>query len=102
MSWSARLRDTATFRKALPSSPLNTASLTRATMPPMMRLMSAAPVPGAGAVSESPGAPRMPSMDCPNCDGTGYTQDASGEDVICPMCDGTGVIIDDEGDANAE
>jgi DnaJ-class molecular chaperone len=37
-------------------------------------------------------------MDCPNCDGTGYTQDASGGDVICPMCDGTGVIIDDEGD----
>jgi DnaJ-class molecular chaperone len=68
----------------------------------MMRLMSAAPVPRAGAVSEPHGVPRMPSMDCPNCDGTGYTQDASGEDVVCPMCDGTGVIVDDEGDANAE
>jgi DnaJ-class molecular chaperone len=37
-------------------------------------------------------------MDCPNCDGTGHTQDASGEDVICPMCDGTGILMDDQGD----
>jgi DnaJ-class molecular chaperone len=35
----------------------------------------------------------MESMDCPNCDGTGYTEDAAGDDVICPMCDGTGVLL---------
>ena len=44
----------------------------------------------------------MPSMDCPNCDGTGYTQDASGEDVICPLCDGTGVILSGEDGADVE
>jgi DnaJ-class molecular chaperone len=41
-------------------------------------------------------------MDCPNCDGTGYTQDASGESVVCPMCNGTGVLVDEEGDADVE
>jgi len=41
-------------------------------------------------------------MDCPNCDGTGLTQDASGEDVVCPMCDGTGVLITEESDAGVE
>lgn len=44
----------------------------------------------------------MPAMNCPNCDGTGYTQDASGEDIRCPMCDGTGVLITAEGDADTE
>ena len=44
----------------------------------------------------------MPSMECPNCDGTGYSQDASGEDVICPLCDGTGVILSDEDGAGVE
>ena len=44
----------------------------------------------------------MPLMDCPNCDGTGFTQDASGEDIVCPMCDGTGVLVDEEGDADVE
>ena len=44
----------------------------------------------------------MPSMDCPNCDGTGYTQDASGEDVICPLCDGTGINLSDDDDAGIE
>jgi DnaJ-class molecular chaperone len=38
----------------------------------------------------------MPSMDCPNCAGTGYEEDASGEDAICTMCDGTGVLLTDE------
>jgi DnaJ-class molecular chaperone len=38
----------------------------------------------------------MPSLDCPSCDGSGYTTDASGETVICPMCDGTGSLFDDE------
>ena len=38
----------------------------------------------------------MPSIDCPKCDGTGYTTDASGETVICPLCDGTGSLFDDE------
>ena len=38
----------------------------------------------------------MSEMDCPNCDGTGYTQDAAGEDILCPMCDGTGILFDDE------
>ena len=71
-------------------------------MPGMMRLPPAAPVPGAGAASERQGASRMPLMDCPNCDGTGFTQDASGEDVVCPMCDGTGVLVDEEGDADVE
>jgi DnaJ-class molecular chaperone len=40
----------------------------------------------------------MSEMTCPNCNGTGFTQDPSGEDVICPMCDGTGVLISQEGD----
>jgi hypothetical protein len=42
----------------------------------------------------------MPDMNCPNCDGTGYTQDGSGEDIRCPMCDGTGVLLTEEGDAD--
>ena len=44
----------------------------------------------------------MPAMDCPNCGGTGHTQDAAGEDVICPMCDGTGILVDDQGDIDTE
>jgi DnaJ-class molecular chaperone len=44
----------------------------------------------------------MPDMNCSSCDGTGYTQDASGEDIRCPMCDGTGVLVTDEGDADTE
>ena len=44
----------------------------------------------------------MPEMTCPNCGGTGLTQDATGEEVVCPMCDGTGVLLDDEGDANEQ
>jgi RecJ-like exonuclease len=43
----------------------------------------------------------MPSMDCPNCDGSGYTTDASGESVICPVCDGTGSLSDDEDTSDA-
>jgi hypothetical protein len=42
---------------------------------------------------------RRPShapRDCPNCDGSGYTTDASGERVICLVCDGTGSLFDDE------
>ncbi len=38
----------------------------------------------------------MPSMECSHCHGTGYTEDASGEDVICARCDGTGVLLTDE------
>jgi DnaJ-class molecular chaperone len=68
----------------------------------MKRLLPAAPVPLAGAVNEPEGVSSMPSMDCPNCDGTGYTQDASGEDVICPLCDGTGVILSEEDGAGVE
>jgi hypothetical protein len=30
----------------------------------------------------------MPVMDCPNCSGTGYTQDAGGELMVCPVCKG--------------
>jgi DnaJ-class molecular chaperone len=71
-------------------------------MPRMMRLMPAASVFRAGTASEPEGASRMPLMDCPNCDGTGYTQDASGEEIVCPMCDGTGVLVDEEGDADVE
>jgi DnaJ-class molecular chaperone len=41
----------------------------------------------------------MTDMTCPNCSGTGYTQDAAGEDVVCPLCDGTGVLVTEEGDA---
>ena len=44
----------------------------------------------------------MSDMACPNCDGTGYTQDASGEDIRCPMCDGAGVLLTEEGDADPE
>lgn len=29
----------------------------------------------------------MTDMTCPNCSGTGYTQDAAGEDVVCPLCE---------------
>ena len=39
----------------------------------------------------------MPTIDCPNCDGSGYTTDASGQSVICPVCDGTGTQFVDEG-----
>ena len=38
----------------------------------------------------------MPTIDCPNCDGTGYTQDEAGATVICPMCDGTGTLFEKE------
>lgn len=41
----------------------------------------------------------MPDMECPNCGGTGYTQDAAGEAIVCPLCDGTGVLVTDEDDA---
>jgi uncharacterized Zn finger protein (UPF0148 family) len=40
----------------------------------------------------------MTDMTCPNCSGTGLTQDATGEEVVCPMCDGTGVLITEEGE----
>jgi hypothetical protein len=53
----------------------------------------------AGLTDASEGAPQMTDMTCPNCSGTGYTQDAAGEDVVCPLCDGTGVLVTDEGDA---
>jgi DnaJ-class molecular chaperone len=71
-------------------------------MPRIMGLMPAASMPLSGVTRDFQGASLMPSVDCPNCDGTGYTQDASGETVICPMCDGTGVLLDDEGDANEQ
>ena len=38
----------------------------------------------------------MPSIDCPYCTGTGYTEDATGDEMICPRCDGTGVLFVDE------
>jgi hypothetical protein len=76
--------------------------LIHARMPSTKRLLPAASVPLAGAVNTPEGASPMPSMDCPNCDGTGYTQDASGEDVICPLCDGTGVLVSDEDVAGVE
>ena len=39
----------------------------------------------------------MPLMDCPNCDGTGYTRDeTTSEAVICARCDGTGTLFVDE------
>jgi hypothetical protein len=47
------------------------------------------------------GGRRMPSRDCPNCDGSGYTTDAAGEAVICPVCDGTGSLFDDEDTSGA-
>jgi hypothetical protein len=43
----------------------------------------------------------MPSVDCPNCNGGGYTTDGSGETIICPMCDGTGSLFDDEDTSGA-
>jgi hypothetical protein len=27
-------------------------------------------------------------MDWPNCDRTGYTQDAAREQIVCPVCEG--------------
>jgi DnaJ-class molecular chaperone len=39
-------------------------------------------------------------MDCPTCDGTGYTEDATGEEVICPMCEGTGVLFTEDGETD--
>lgn len=46
----------------------------------------------------------MPSLDCLHCGGSGYAQDAAGEDMICPVCDGTGVVFVDEdvGDVETE
>ena len=42
----------------------------------------------------------MPTMNCPNCDGTGYEEHASGESIICARCDGTGTLfVDDVPDA---
>ena len=38
----------------------------------------------------------MPSMDCPDCDGTGYTQEAPGESAICARCEGTGTLFVDQ------
>ena len=38
----------------------------------------------------------MPSLDCPACAGTGYTQEVPGETVICARCDGTGTLFFDE------
>jgi DnaJ-class molecular chaperone len=39
----------------------------------------------------------MPSMNCPDCDGTGYThQEVSEETVICARCNGTGTLFVDE------
>ena len=38
----------------------------------------------------------MPTMGCPNCSGTGYTQGAAGDDVVCPICGGTGILIDED------
>ena len=46
--------------------------------------------------------PDMPVMDCPSCDGTGYTQDAAGEEIVGPMCDGTDVLFVDEGDPDTD
>jgi DnaJ-class molecular chaperone len=43
----------------------------------------------------------MPEMVCPNCDGTGRVEDATGETVVCPMCEGTGVLITED-DATSE
>ena len=40
----------------------------------------------------------MESMDCPTCDGTGYVEDAAGEEMLCPRCGGTGVLFLDEDD----
>ena len=44
----------------------------------------------------------MPVMDCSNCDGSGYTEDAAGEEIVCPICDGTGVLYVDEGDPDTD
>ena len=44
----------------------------------------------------------MPSIDCPNCDGSGYTADASGQRVVCPVCDGTGTQFREAGTAHRE
>ena len=43
----------------------------------------------------------MAEMTCPNCDGTGFTSDATGERVVCPMCDGTGVLISEDSEDDA-
>ena len=44
----------------------------------------------------------MPSIDCPNCDGSGYTTDASRQSVICPVYDGTGTQFVEEVQADTE
>ncbi len=54
-----------------------------------------------GLTDASGGAPHMTDMTCPNCSGTGYTQDAAGEDVVCPLCHGTGVLVTDDGDTGS-
>ena len=51
---------------------------------------------------ENEGEHGMPVMDCPTCDGTGYTDDAAGEAILCPLCDGAGILVTDEGDADTE
>jgi uncharacterized Zn finger protein (UPF0148 family) len=44
----------------------------------------------------------MPEMTCPNCDGTGFVTDATGETVVCPVCEGTGVLITDDEESDAD
>ncbi len=46
--------------------------------------------------SVSKGERLVSEMECPNCAGTGYTLDATGEDILCPLCDGAGILFDDE------
>jgi hypothetical protein len=44
----------------------------------------------------------MEPIDCPYCAGTGYTEDAEGEEILCPMCGGTGVLLTQEDGADLD
>jgi hypothetical protein len=44
----------------------------------------------------------MEAMDCPNGDGTGYTKDATGEEILCPMCDGSGFLVTSRDDCEGD
>ncbi len=41
-------------------------------------------------------------MTCSNCDGTGYTTDGAGEEILCPMCDGASILLGDENTTDAD
>jgi hypothetical protein len=51
--------------------------------------------------SECTGRDRMPSINCPACDGSGYVKEDEGMTRVCTRCDGTGVVFIEEDTSDA-